>query len=126
MGKPLGDEALDTLFRTARTANGYNGDPVTEADIRAIYELVKRGPTSANQQAGRFVWLLSQDGKDKLAALSAREREIASLIVDGATNKEVAAKLRISERTVKGHLSNVFQKLRVTDRLKLMLLVRGP
>ncbi len=62
---------------------------------------------------------------DKLASLSIREREIARLIVDGATNKEVAAALRISERTVKGHLSNVFQKLGVTDRLKLMLLVRG-
>lgn len=62
---------------------------------------------------------------DKLASLSTREREIARLIVDGATNKEVAAALQISERTVKGHLSNVFQKLGVTDRLKLMLLVRG-
>jgi len=62
---------------------------------------------------------------DKLASLSIREREITRLIVDGATNKEVAAALRISERTVKGHLSNVFQKLGVTDRLKLMLLVRG-
>ena len=56
MGAPLSDEALDTIFRTARTANGYNGDPVTEADIRAIYELLKMGPTSANQQPARFVW----------------------------------------------------------------------
>jgi two-component system NarL family response regulator len=62
---------------------------------------------------------------DRLASLSAREREIARLIVAGASNKEVAAALQISERTVKGHLSNVFQKLHVTDRLKLMLLVRG-
>lgn len=67
---------------------------------------------------------VAKPAADKLAALSTREREIARLIVDGATNKEVAAVLRISERTVKGHLSNVFQKLGVTDRLKLMLLVR--
>ncbi len=70
MGRPLGDDVLDALFRTARTANGYNGDPVTEADIRAIYDLVKMGPTSANQQPGRFVWLLSEGGRDKLAELS--------------------------------------------------------
>ena len=70
MGAPLDDAALDTIFRTARTANGYNGDPVTEADIRAIYDLVKMGPTSANQQSGRFVWLLSDEGKAKLAAAS--------------------------------------------------------
>lgn len=61
----------------------------------------------------------------KLTSLSTREREIVHLIAAGASNKEVAAKLDISERTVKGHLSNVFQKLGVTDRLKLVLLVRG-
>jgi 3-hydroxypropanoate dehydrogenase len=70
MGTPLDDAALDTLFRDARTANGYNGDPVTEADIRAIYELLKMGPTSANQQPGRFVWCMSQEARDKLAELS--------------------------------------------------------
>ena len=61
---------------------------------------------------------------DSLAELTQREREIVRLIVDGASNKEVASNLNISERTVKGHLSNVFQKLGVTDRLKLMLYVR--
>ena len=70
MRAPINDHALDALFRTARTANGYNSDPVTEADIRAIYDLVKMGPTSANQQSGRFVWLLSDEGKEKLAAAS--------------------------------------------------------
>jgi DNA-binding NarL/FixJ family response regulator len=61
---------------------------------------------------------------DSLAELTQREREIVRLIVEGASNKEVASSLSISERTVKGHLSNVFQKLGVTDRLKLMLYVR--
>jgi 3-hydroxypropanoate dehydrogenase len=70
MGKPLNDDALDTLFRDARTFNGYVDEPVTEEDIRAIYDLVKMGPTSANQQPGRFVWLLSQEGKDKLAGFT--------------------------------------------------------
>lgn len=70
MLNPLNDEALDRLFRSARTANGYTDEPVGEADIRAIYELLKMGPTSVNQQSGRFVWLTSQDAKDKLADLS--------------------------------------------------------
>jgi len=61
---------------------------------------------------------------DTLAELTQREREIVRLIVEGASNKEVASSLNISERTVKGHLSNVFQKLGVADRLKLMLYVR--
>jgi DNA-binding NarL/FixJ family response regulator len=61
---------------------------------------------------------------DVLAELTQREREIVRLIVEGASNKEVASSLNISERTVKGHLSNVFQKLGVADRLKLVLFVR--
>jgi DNA-binding NarL/FixJ family response regulator len=60
---------------------------------------------------------------DRLAALTAREREIVRLIVAGASNKQVASELDISERTVKGHLSNIFQKLGVEDRLKLVLYV---
>jgi len=63
--------------------------------------------------------------QDKLAALTPREREIVRLIIGGASNKQVASALDISERTVKGHLSNVFQKLGVTDRLKLVLYVTG-
>ncbi|MHA6718183.1 malonic semialdehyde reductase [Sphingomonas sp. RS6] len=70
MGQPLDDVALDTMFRTARTYNGYTDTPVTQADIERIYDLLKMGPTSVNQQSARFVWILSQDGKDKLAALA--------------------------------------------------------
>jgi 3-hydroxypropanoate dehydrogenase len=70
MGEKLSDGALDTIFRTARTYNGYTDEPVTEAEIRQIYELLKMGPTSANQQPARFVWCLSQEAKDKLAALA--------------------------------------------------------
>jgi 3-hydroxypropanoate dehydrogenase len=68
MGKPLDDAALDTMFRAARTYNGYDDTPVTEADIRAIYDLLKMAPTSANQQPARFVWCLDQAAKDRLAA----------------------------------------------------------
>ena len=67
MGAPLDDSGLDTIFRTARTYNGYLPGEVTEADIRAIYDLLKMGPTSANMQPARFVWCLSQESKDKLA-----------------------------------------------------------
>jgi 3-hydroxypropanoate dehydrogenase len=70
MGTPLDDEALDTIFRTARTANGYDDTPVTEGDIHAIYDLVKMGPTSANQQPSRFIWCLDQPSRDKLADCS--------------------------------------------------------
>ena len=60
---------------------------------------------------------------DKLSPLTVREKEIVRFIVGGASNKQVATALDISERTVKGHLSNVFQKLGVSDRLRLVLYV---
>jgi DNA-binding NarL/FixJ family response regulator len=62
---------------------------------------------------------------ERLKLLTQRERDIVMLIVSGASNKEVGEALDISERTVKGHLSNIFQKLDVPDRLKLVLYVNG-
>ena len=62
---------------------------------------------------------------ERLKLLTQRERDIVTLIVSGASNKEVGEALDISERTVKGHLSNIFQKLDVPDRLKLVLYVNG-
>ena len=67
MGEPLTDAALDTIFRTARTYNGYLDTPVREDQLRAIWDLMKMGPTSANQQPARLVWCVSQAAKDTLA-----------------------------------------------------------
>jgi two-component system, NarL family, nitrate/nitrite response regulator NarL len=62
---------------------------------------------------------------EKLSTLTPRERDIVTLLAAGATNKQVAVELDITERTVKGHLSNVFMKLGVPDRLKLVLYLNG-
>jgi len=70
MGAPLSDIALDRLFRAARSYNGYDSTPVTEAEFRAIYELLKIGPTSANCQPLRIMWCISESAKSKLAALA--------------------------------------------------------
>ena len=48
--------------------------------------------------------------------LSPQERRILTLVVEGKTNKEIAAALNLSDKTVKNYLSNVFQKLNVTRR----------
>jgi 3-hydroxypropanoate dehydrogenase len=62
----LDDKSLDLLFRTARTQNGWLPKPVTDAQIRAIYEILKMGPTSANSQPARFVFIRTKEGKEKL------------------------------------------------------------
>jgi DNA-binding NarL/FixJ family response regulator len=53
--------------------------------------------------------------------LTAREKEVLALIVGGYTNKDVARKLKISENTAKHHLTNIFDKLGVSNRLELVL-----
>jgi DNA-binding NarL/FixJ family response regulator len=53
--------------------------------------------------------------------LSRRELEVIQLVIQGYKNKDIAAKLFISEKTVKNHLSAIFNKLGVTDRLELTL-----
>lgn len=67
MAQALDDNALDTIFRTARTHNGWSDKPVGEEAIRALYELLKWGPTSANCSPARFLFLTSQDAKNRLA-----------------------------------------------------------
>lgn len=57
----------------------------------------------------------------QLEGLTDRERGVALAVVRGATNKEVARQLDITERTVKAHLSAIFKKLAVRDRLQLIL-----
>jgi 3-hydroxypropanoate dehydrogenase len=68
MTEPLPDSALDRLFRTARTYNGYVDRPVSHDQLRAIWDLMKFGPTSANMLPSRLVWCTSDDAKEKLAA----------------------------------------------------------
>jgi 3-hydroxypropanoate dehydrogenase len=68
----LDDSALDTLFRAARTHNGWTAKPVTDETLRELYDIVKFGPTSANSSPARFVFLRSADAREKLRpALSA-------------------------------------------------------
>jgi len=66
---------------------------------------------------------LRSDRRGNTAELSVREREIVRQLLTGAKNKDIAATLSISEKTVKNHLSNVFDKLRVKDRLELAVMV---
>ena len=68
MPQPLADAALDQLFRTGRTYNGYTSQPVTTQQLHAVWDLLKMGPTSANMLPARLVWCVSEEAKEKLAA----------------------------------------------------------
>jgi 3-hydroxypropanoate dehydrogenase len=67
----LAPEAQDLLFRSARTANTFTDEPVSDAQLRAIYELLKWAPTSANTQPLRVLALRSHESKARLLPLMA-------------------------------------------------------
>ena len=62
----LDDQALDILFRDARTHNAWLDKPVSDETLKQIYDLMKWGPTSANASPGRFIFLRSKAAKERL------------------------------------------------------------
>ncbi len=62
----LDDTALDTLFRTARTKNAWTDRPVSDETLRALYDILKLGPTSANCSPARFVFIRTPEAREKL------------------------------------------------------------
>ena len=97
----VGPELLQRLVGASSAALARLALPATQSAIAAT-------PTPASN-----AW----------AALSTREAQVARAVSAGRSNKEVAAQMFISERTVKAHLSVVFEKLGVRDRLQLVLLL---
>src|ERR1700741_1897930 len=72
----ISDQALDQLLRKARSFDDYTSQPVTDAELHALYDLAKWGPTTANSQPQRVVFLRSAAAKDRLApALSGQNKK---------------------------------------------------
>ena len=67
MADTLSADALDLIFREARSYNDWLDQQVSDDEIHAIYELLKMAPTSANMQPARIVWAKSPEAKAKLA-----------------------------------------------------------
>ncbi len=64
--KMINDEALDIIFRNARTRNGWEEREVSKTLMQAVYDLTKWGPTSANCSPARFVFVSSPEAKERL------------------------------------------------------------
>jgi DNA-binding NarL/FixJ family response regulator len=114
-------------------ASGYCHPLATPAQLQEIATVVKNGGFWVGQELLQRLLVLglkvvAKPKERKLALnlldkLTARERAVAVEVAHGATNKEVAQTLSISERTVKAHLTAVFEKLSVNDRVQLALLL---
>ncbi len=62
----IDQNAADVLFHTARSQNGWLDRPVTDDELRQVFDLLKMAPTSANTQPARFVFLRTQAAKERL------------------------------------------------------------
>ncbi|MEV6494213.1 LuxR C-terminal-related transcriptional regulator, partial [Actinoplanes sp. NPDC051633] len=92
-------------------------------DRRAAERLVTTATATARRLGlHRLLTIARELGDD---GLTAREREIAGLVADGLSNREIAAKLVLSERTVETHVRNVLAKLEVRNRTQLVARLRG-
>ena len=91
-----------------------------QALVRAIRDAAAGRPIVDDRMTERVI-----AGVRKADILSAQERRVLALVVDGRTNKEIAAALDLSDKTVKNYLSNAFQKLGVTRRSQAAVLFAG-
>jgi two-component system response regulator DevR len=103
-------------------ARGFLRKEIGSDSLLAAVRAVAAGqsildPEITRGMAEKLKALSQLDVKDRAGeTLSMQEKKVLSLVADGKTNKEIGADLGLSEKTVKNHLSNIFQKLQVTRR----------
>lgn len=121
------------LAALSQGAVGYANANATPELLRSIESVIRNnglwvGESLLNRLLGsvskRFGGLVASEENQLLALLNERERRIAICIANGESNKEVARLLELSERTIKLHLTHIFKKLNVRDRLQLALLLK--
>jgi len=127
---PNEKEGLAMLMAGAR---GYSDTNIDPALLKRTMVMVQKGEIWVGRQVihrlldelSALTKLLKKKSPAKpdprLDSLTPREREIVRLISGGASNKEIAGQLHVSEKTVKAHLTEVFRKLNLSDRLHLAL-----
>jgi len=79
MTNKLDSQSLDQLFLKARTHKAWTDRPVSDQQLRELYDLLKMAPTSANTCPARFVWVKSAEGKARLAACAIGSNQPAIL-----------------------------------------------
>ena len=124
---PDDDEGLSVL---EAGAVGYTNALAVPEVLQQIAAVVENGglwvgPNLLQRLISAMATNATRVNSNQLDKLSTREKEVAVAVATGASNKEIARQLSISERTVKAHLSAAFERLGVRDRLQLSLLING-
>jgi DNA-binding NarL/FixJ family response regulator len=101
-------------------AIGYLLKDAAAADVVAGIRVAAEGGSPLDPRAARSL-LEANAAPDPLEQLTRREREVLGLLLEGMPNKLIARRLGISEKTVKTHLTSVFRRLGVSDRVQAVL-----
>ncbi len=124
-------EDEDAVLRALKEgARGYVLKGVSAEDLVQVIRSVHRGETYVTpSMAGRLLAELtspnaSKTGHSLMGELTERERAILDRVAQGKTNREIAAELFLSEKTVKHYMTNVLQKLQVRNRVEAALIAR--
>ena len=116
------DPAAVTLAMRAGAAGFLYKDVDPDALVRAVRSVNDGNTLLAPEAAGLLVRAgAGRDAVRGLGALTGREREVLAQIAEGRSNREIARLLRVSEKTVKTHVSSVLAKLGVADRTQAAL-----
>lgn len=128
---PSDDEALACFAAAAR---GYCNTHAAPVFLRQVAEVIGQGGlwigeslmTRLVEATSRIAPKTPMESSDSWESLlTPREQEVARAIAEGGSNKEIARRLGITERTVKLHVGSVLEKLGVRDRLQVALIVKG-
>ena len=111
------DEQIDAVLRAG--ARGYLLKGAALEEIERAIRAVARGEMWIDPRVAARVVALARAPR-----LSPREREVLRLLAEGKSNKEIAAALRITERTVKFHVTSLFNKLGAENRTQAVALAR--
>jgi DNA-binding NarL/FixJ family response regulator len=109
---------LDLGLAWASLKNGADGfvhAQMHPAQVLRAVEVVQRGELAAPRQLLGY-YLLSQKENPKIGDLSARQREILEMVVEGLSNADIAGRLYVSESTIKQHLRGAYKQLGVRNR----------
>jgi RNA polymerase sigma factor (sigma-70 family) len=106
-----------TLIQAIKIVQGGNSWIDKEIPSWETFEEIVRGQSESHEATPRM--------DESIKALTKREMEILKLVAEGLTNEEIGKKIFISEKTVKTHLTNIFDKLKVNNRFKAALMLMG-
>lgn len=112
-------------------ARGYFDEVLSSEKLHEALKLISNGEVWVERHviSGLIdeivdVPVISEEHKQALDTLSPKEIEVATQVSYGATNKMIAKTMKITERTVKAHLTTIFQKMNIADRLSLAIFFR--